>query len=380
MAPKLSIVIPAYNMERWLPVALESCLWQTESDIEVIVVNDGSADRTLDVAGIYAEADSRVKVFDQENRGAGVTREVGQQHARGDYLLWLDADDFLDRDAAQKMLAVAYRDDVDMVCGNAVVFSEKTFNTRRYFYLPEASGITFDDPAYWKSKVLWRWIFRTSFLRRIGLTHPAFKLGQDVCSMYQALTSVNRFSQCGHFMYYFRQDHKRTSMALPLEVEHQIAHFIEVKRILLDAGAVKPLVKYLNENLFRDIKKLAPRMTGEDAVWRERCVSHCLTLFESLDPAWFRSDFLAPQLKEQTAFLPLVDAFISKDMQEIEAQLDIWKAKGLKRKAADKENSFHTLRRRIKALCTLRSLKTRFLLRSLERRARRRLSEQGIPW
>ncbi|WP_462326522.1 glycosyltransferase family 2 protein, partial [Desulfobaculum sp.] len=134
MSPKLSIVIPTYNMEKWLPVAVESCLAQTEPDIEVIIVNDGSSDASPQIADAYAASDDRVRVVHQENKGLGGARQAGQDAAQGEFITWLDADDFLHEKAAEDMLGVAYRDNVKMVCGNAVVFSDKTFNTRRYFY------------------------------------------------------------------------------------------------------------------------------------------------------------------------------------------------------------------------------------------------------
>lgn len=128
--PALSIIIPSYNMDRWLPYAVESCLWQSRRDIEVVIVDDGSRDATARIADFYAQADPRVRAHHQPNMGLGPARRVGQELARGRYLMWLDADDFLDPNAARDMLAVAERDHVEMVCGNAVVFSDKTFNSR----------------------------------------------------------------------------------------------------------------------------------------------------------------------------------------------------------------------------------------------------------
>nr|WP_280712732.1 glycosyltransferase [Desulfobaculum xiamenense] len=369
----MSIVIPSYNMERWLPVALESCLAQTETDIEVIVVDDGSTDRTGEIADAYAAADARVRVIHQENKGLGATRQVGQDAAQGEFITWLDADDFLERNAARDMLGVAERDKVDMVCGNAVVFSEKTFNTRRYFYHHAVSRTTFDNPEYWKSKVLWRWFFRLSFVRRIGMQHPTLKLGQDVCSMYEALTQVDAFSQCPNFFYYFRQDHKRPGSDIEREINHQLEHYREVKRILLAAGRVKPLMKYLLENYFRDIKSLAPRFVGEDAHWRARCVEISLDIFDGLDPAWFRDEFLAPELKSRPEFIPLADALIARDAQAIDVELDRWREAGAKVRDVDKTSAFHTLRRRLKSALKPMSLGARIRLRALEGRAHKRL-------
>ena len=140
-----------------------------------------------------------------------------------------------------------------MVCCNAIVFSDKTFNTRRYFPHPAASRLSFSSsPDYWKSKVLWRWMFSLPFLRTgkdgSPFKHPSYKLGQDVCLMFEALPRVKAFSQCPDELYFFRQDHKTSHSSLETEIDHQLAHFLSVKDILVPTGQIKPLVKYLNEN------------------------------------------------------------------------------------------------------------------------------------
>ncbi len=147
--PTLSIAIPTYNMERWLPEAIESCLWQSHTDIEILVINDGSTDKSGAIADRYARLDSRVRHICQPNQGLGKARQRGQDEAHGDFITWLDADDFLSPLFAESMLAQAERDHVDMVCANATVFSDRTCNTRRYFPHPAASRLTFDgSPTY----------------------------------------------------------------------------------------------------------------------------------------------------------------------------------------------------------------------------------------
>lgn len=93
MADLVSILIPARNAERWLPKALESALAQTWRDVEIVVVDDGSVDRTLEVARTFR--DRRVKVLTQANAGAAAARNAALDIAQGDYVQWLDADDVL---------------------------------------------------------------------------------------------------------------------------------------------------------------------------------------------------------------------------------------------------------------------------------------------
>lgn len=372
----LSIAVPTYNMEQWLPTAIESCLWQTHSDIEVLIINDGSTDGSGTIAEQYAKLDSRVRHIQKPNGGLGSARQMGQDEAQGDFITWLDADDFLAPTFAEKMLQTAEKDAVEMVCGNATVFSDKTFNTRRYFPHPAASRLTFSSsPDYWKSKVVWRWVFSLPFLRSgkdgAAFTHPTYKLGQDVCFMFETLTHVEAFSQCPDELYFFRQEHKSAGSSLETAVNHQLAHFEAVKKILLPQGYVKPFVKYINENYWRDIQALASRLQGEPQ-WKERVVDLGEILFRNTEAEWFEASYLSPELKANVKLIPLASALRDGDRKTAVSIIE-----GLSRTPRpdiDKASAFHTLRRRIKSFFNPVSRKTRSLLRELEHRAQSRRS------
>lgn len=372
----LSIVIPSYNMEQWLPIAIESCLDQTDPDLEVIVVNDGSRDNTLEVARVYEKLDSRVRVLTHENKGSGPTRQVGQDAARGQYITWLDADDFLAPNAVRDMMGVARRDKVKMVCGNAVVVSDKTFNTRSYFPKPAISRTTFANPDYWKSKVAWRWIIELDFLKNANIEHLNYKLGQDVLFMFSALCAVDAFSQCPSHFYYFRQEHKSPPSAMEVEVEHQVKHFIEAKNICLRHGRIKPLIKYLQENYYRDMGKLLPRTENADDPWAKRILELSFEIFDGLKPEWFTEEFLAPELKPVPARLPLAEALIAKDEATVLELFDQWRRVAKKKKAVNKKSVFHTYRRLIKSWIMPLSFKARSRLHTLESRAAKRLGRE----
>lgn len=376
MPPGLSIVIPSYNMEQWLPIAIESCLDQTDPDLEIIVVNDGSKDRTGEIADIYAGLDTRVSVIHQENMGTGPTRQAGQDAANGQYITWLDADDLLASSAARDMLHVARRDNVKMVCGNAVVFSHNTFNTRSYFHKREISKTTFANPDYWKSKVAWRWIFDTAFLREAGLKHKNFRRGQDTVFMYEALCAIDNFSQCPNHFYYFRQDHKSPPSSMHISVEHLLRVYLEVKQVCLRFGRIKPLIKYIQENYYRDMGKLLPRTENADDPWAKRILEISFEIFDGLAPKWFTQEFLAPELKAVPARLPLAEALIAKDEATVLELFDKWRQVAKKHKAVDKKSVFHTYRRLIKSWIMPLSFKARSRLYSLESRASKRLGKE----
>ncbi len=113
--PKISLLVAVYNTAAYLPQCLDSLLSQTLKDIEVICVDDASTDNSLALLHQYAEKDNRVKVFAlKENSGQAHARNVGLSHATGDYIGFVDSDDWLSQDALEKVCE-SFRDDVDSV-------------------------------------------------------------------------------------------------------------------------------------------------------------------------------------------------------------------------------------------------------------------------
>lgn len=102
--PTVSVIIPSYNAAEYIAQTLESVLAQTLSDIEVIVVDDGSTDSTRDVVAEFACKDSRVTLVEQANQFAGVARNNGMAKARGTYLYFLDADDYIEKTALEELV------------------------------------------------------------------------------------------------------------------------------------------------------------------------------------------------------------------------------------------------------------------------------------
>lgn len=120
---KVSIIIPCYNSEAYLGACMDSVLAQTMEDFEAILIDDGSGDGTLAVAQAYAGRDARVRVLAQENRGVAAARNLGLEHARGEWITFVDSDDLLPEDALQTMLSGA-DENVDMVVCPHETFDE----------------------------------------------------------------------------------------------------------------------------------------------------------------------------------------------------------------------------------------------------------------
>ncbi len=119
--PKVSVIVPVYNVEKYVAECLESILAQTLTDIEVIALNDGSTDDSERIIKTYAERDSRVKLYSHENRGLGPTRNRGITLASGEYLAFVDSDDMIAPDMLKNLYSKAVVDGADIVEGETVL-------------------------------------------------------------------------------------------------------------------------------------------------------------------------------------------------------------------------------------------------------------------
>lgn len=117
-SPKVSIIVPIYNVAKYLPACLDSILSQTYSNLEIILVDDGSTDNSGQIADNYATKDSRIKVVHQKNRGQSAARNCGLVMATGDFISFIDADDEIKSNFVKKLIGL-YNSDVSLaVCGH----------------------------------------------------------------------------------------------------------------------------------------------------------------------------------------------------------------------------------------------------------------------
>lgn len=115
---KISVVVPIYNVEEYLPRCLDSIIGQTYTNIEIMLVDDGSPDNAGAICDSYAEKESRIRVFHIPNGGVAKARQLGVENSTGDYIVFVDPDDWLPLDSIE-VLYSNMSDDVDMVIGNA---------------------------------------------------------------------------------------------------------------------------------------------------------------------------------------------------------------------------------------------------------------------
>ncbi len=126
MQPKVSILVPCYNVEKYLPQCLDSIVNQTLRDIEIICINDGSTDSTLDVIKSYAKKDNRIVIIDKENEGYGKSMNRGLDAATGEYIGIVESDDWVEANAFEILYNTARQNDVDIAKADFVFFDSDT--------------------------------------------------------------------------------------------------------------------------------------------------------------------------------------------------------------------------------------------------------------
>lgn len=177
MAPKVSIVIPVYNVEAFLPACLDSVCNQTMRDIEIIVVNDGSTDSSLSIAREYADRDERIVVLTKENRGYGHTMNMGFAHAHGEYIGIVESDDCARPEMFESLYKLAVANDADLVRSNYWNMSQNgsAFDLVDVLNLSgapyESAFDTVNHPDILRgSPAIWTCLYKAEFIENSGIT------------------------------------------------------------------------------------------------------------------------------------------------------------------------------------------------------------------
>ena len=128
--PQISVIIPVFNVEKFLPQCLDSVTGQTFADIEIICVNDGSTDKSPEILSRYADRDPRIRIISRTNGGLSAARNAGLKIARGKYIFFIDSDDWIEPNTLEKLFATAESTGADLTCVHFRAFAE-TENDKR---------------------------------------------------------------------------------------------------------------------------------------------------------------------------------------------------------------------------------------------------------
>ena len=201
---KVSVIIPVYNAEKYLEQCVGSVMNQTLKDIEIICVDDGSPDNSLEVLKKLQSQDDRVKIISQPNGGAGAARNNGLRNATGEYLSFLDADDFFEPDMLEEAVAAADKYKADFVVFNS---DQYHMDKEKFVEVPWVLR-TADIPPYmpvsyrqltdnvFKTFVGWAWdkLYRRSFVMEHDIWYQEQRTTNDMLFVFTALVTAKRIA------------------------------------------------------------------------------------------------------------------------------------------------------------------------------------------
>lgn len=236
---KISLIIPVYNSEKFLTNLLDSILRQTYNNYEIILVNDGSTDRSVNIINTYLKSDKRIKCITIENSGPGIARKVGFQKSKGELIFFIDSDDFLPRENILEEIAYIYSiSNFDLLIFNFIRKCEDKENIVNAFFKDDISiGLHSTEEIYKNSLAgaLWCKIFKREKMKINDFC--AANNYEDYYTTYKYLNRCNNFYFTDKIFYYANRDN-----------ESSISKKINAKKI---CDTVELLKKTYEETIYK---------------------------------------------------------------------------------------------------------------------------------
>lgn len=215
MTELISIIIPVYNVEQYIERCITSILNQTYNNIEVILVNDGSTDRSGDICQKYEEIDSRIKVIHQKNAGPSEARNKALSIAIGKYVSFIDADDYVEKDYIMYLYRLLTKSEGDIACCNTQNFKKGVIverQKRKEYVCIMNSEEALSQMLYEKkfSNSVWGKLYRREVIDNI--TFPKGKIFEDMYTTYKFFLNSDKVVY-GNLKKYFYMKHENSIMS-----------------------------------------------------------------------------------------------------------------------------------------------------------------------
>ena len=284
---KVSIIVPVYNVERYLKECLDSVINQTLKEIEIICLEDCSTDNSLSILEEYAKSDSRIKVIRNEtNKGLSTVRNIAMAEATGEYIAFLDSDDYVDLSTYEKAYNLAKKNDLDCVLFKTSTVDDKTGEIKDnldYFALKPFEG--FEKPIFNNKDTVdftcnicvqvGSKLLRREFLQQHNITFPDGLIFEDEPFFYNFYLNADKISLLDENLYYYRVNRDDSIIAKRGKSFGDIVEIFRIIREIIDSSPDGKFIKdkFLNrfisavfnrfnqspdefkEDFFSDIKK-----------------------------------------------------------------------------------------------------------------------------
>ena len=280
MSPKVSVIIPVYNVESYLPRSLDSVINQTLKDIEIICINDGSTDNSLDILKEYASKDKRIKIIDLAvNQGVANARNIGLENVKGEYVGFVDPDDYIDLNFYEELYKKAQETNADIVKCEFITI--ETDGSRKKsisnFRIQTISKFCFSN-EYTSA------IYKSSLIFGNNITFPTdIIVGEDSVFLHKVVIKAKRINLISNVFYYYVR--RENSLNTKLYSEKKIKDAIKAMEYRAEnyndaLGKELTESEYLQQyssNIFALISVTTTRTKNRDNV--SLCITKVIELF-----------------------------------------------------------------------------------------------------
>lgn len=203
--PLVTVVIPVYNVERYLEECLASVINQTYRNIEIILINDGSTDSSGAIADKIAKKDLRLQVIHKINGGLSEARNIGIKIAKGEYITFIDSDDYIDKKFIDTLLHSAFKFDADIIqCDNTRKANLMGSGINKTISITGVEA--FEKLMKYKtlSPTVWAKLYKLSLFKNNGLSFPIGRLHEDTALLYKLVYFSQQITHISFTLYYYR--------------------------------------------------------------------------------------------------------------------------------------------------------------------------------
>lgn len=332
---KVSVILPIYNMEMYISECLDSLLNQSLKDIEIICINDGSTDNTLEILEEYQLKDKRIKLINQENKGAGYARNIGIKYAKGEYLSFLDSDDFFHRDMLKFSYEKSKKTNADICIYGAILFDNQTgekekctYNVRKNL-LPEEEVFNRKDieSNIFKNIMGWAWdkLYKKTFVLNNDLEFQEQRTTNDMYFVFASLLKAGRITILDKQLYFQRRN-----------VATSLSNSREISWDCFYNALIKVKEELITMEIYEDYEQDFINYALHSCLWNLNSLNepYAKELFNQLKLSWFdelsingHDESFFDNKTEYNQYLDLIHIPVNDDEGYNSYKINYWKNK-----------------------------------------------------
>lgn len=265
----VSIIVPVFNTVSYLHTCLDSILNQTLNNIEIICINDGSTDNSLEILKNYQKIDDRIKIINKNNEGQGIARNIGIDNASGEYIAFVDSDDFIKEDMLEKLYKSAINNNLDLVMCKVASFDELTseINDSLWYYSLgvfkdfEKNVFSHKDTRDFTCEISvtpYNKLYKNSFIKKHNIKFAENLIFEDEVFFYDVYLKANKISIVDETLYYYRMNRKGSTVEKTEDKNY--SDIVPIFKLIMD--------KFIETNNWEDYKVYVSNRFIHLMLWR----------------------------------------------------------------------------------------------------------------